>query len=1173
MKTKINLKIPISKSVQVKKVEDDTTFNKLLELQTLLKKESALKELFIKTGKETQKNIEDQCIEIYEKKMEVLNILEKLNSIKKNIDNDNDNTKKKKNNNSQEMLKQNILIKKSYDYLDEINMYAENLLNYLWEDPKLVANLLIVSNKEDTKNYLAPLICNNFYENILSSNFIEDHLMYIIYLLLYDEINKIEDIKDSEKFLDQTHCSYLIGQLIEKKDVKDYFKIVLQNILEDIGTNKFNFDSNEIQQSMTKKRKTVNKQLFQKDLKKSDTVNSKEKHNSEHIKNPTDNSFLSTRTFSSISTILDEEKKLIKDTENYQLFSSKYLVSLTLDEIKKRINEAEDDSIKTYYEYILLKAKNEKNAYSQENFINTISDTNDSETALIIYQQDFIKTTEFIDKLFQNLISTYRIVPYAIKCICKMIYHLVMNKFPNSSLLDKNIFICKFFFNLLLTPMLLKPDINALINNYIISNNIMNNTKLISKIISQFASFKLYKNTKVKQEDNYNYTPFNIYFMENIPQVFKFYEKIIKVKLPPFIDKLINNEISIDEYNFDYFKENPNEVLFHKSMLLNIYEFNAIFQNLSNHQEELLSIKKEKKSFFGNIFKGNKDKEKSKNGEENKKEKNQNENNEKYKKLIIAIQKLQSSDNYKFLQDLVKRKEYTLIENDNKDDKKKKKVEEKKENKYYFHISKLLFNDKYKKIFSLEQKKAYYHIDEKKEMPSNSNLSKNELSTIVKAKNFLSSILYNYRILVKTDFNEGTTNETVDILKEIKLFMKSSNFLIDGNIPSEWYVSDLIECLRKLPIEYHQDDYGKLYDELKAELIDSIKKYNFENMSIFIDKMKFAKRNKVYFNKTKEIYLDIELNNKANNIIEDENYPLNIYIYFNFKNNKREFSIYKEGLKEKQLNFLDSFTFKDTHDKGRLCKTIEQFIRYFPNLNKRISLEGKAYDENDIGILEVQKELEIPKKLRLFFNMVSEHLKKIIKNEDELNTMNNKIYDYVMAKISKRIYPKDKHAYDEKILQNVCKLSWIEPQHIIKSKTHFDFDLILPDINNYFDFIRTEKSPRKKLLNLNNIFSSINQLLKFSGVSQFGVDDQIPLLTYCFIKSKPTMIYTDCKFMQLYIGDKKNKGEDNQLTQMITVCDFIKEAKPSSFFNIDEKEYFEKCQNCFTDYLDNFIEI
>ena len=1171
MKTK--LKIPISKSVQVKKVEDDTTFNKLLELQTLLKKESALKELFIKTGKETQNNIEDQCIEIYEKKIEVLNILEKLYRNKNQCDEDE--TSKKKNNSQNELLNENILIKKNYDYLQEINIYVENLLNYLWEDPKLVADLLMISDKEDTKKYLAPLICNNFYENILSSNFIEDHLMYIIYLLLYNEINSMEDIKDCQKFLNETQCGYLIGQLIEKKDVKDYFKLVLQNILEDIGTNKFYFDSNEIQQTIVKKRKTINKQLFQKDLQKTESI--KEKHNSEHLKNPQDNSFLSARTFSSISTILDDEKKLIKDNENYQLFSAKYLMSLTLNELKKKINETEDVSLKNYYEYILLNADNDKNAYSQDNFINSISEKNDSEVALIMYQQDFIKVTEFIDKLFQNLISNYRIVPYAIKCICKMIYHLVMNRFPNANNIEKNIFISKFFFDKLLTPMLLNPDINALINNYIISNNITRNAKLISQIISTFVSFKLYKNIEKKQGQNY--TPFNVYFMENIPQVFKFYEKIIKVKLPSFIDKLINNDISIDEYNFDYFKENPNEVLFHRSMLLNIYEFNAIFKNISKYQEELFSIKKdkgkEKKRFFGTIFKGNKDKDKNKSKEENKEEIKENLNNtkeNKYKKLILAIKRIESSDNNKFLQDLVKRKDYSKTVNENKEDKKsKKKEEEVKKNVYYFHISKLLFNEKYKKIFSLEQKNPYYHIEEVKESP-NQKLSKNELATIVKAKNFLSSILYNYRVLVKTDFNEGTTNETIDILKELKLFMKSSNFLIDGNIPSEWYISDLLECLKKLPREYHQCDYEKLYDELKEELIDSIKKYNFEHMSIFIDKMKFAKRNKVYFNKTKEIYLDIELNNKANNIIEDENYPLNIYIYFNFKN-KREFSIYKEGLKEKQLNFLDSFAFKDNHDRGKLCKTIEQFTRFFPNFNKRISLQGKACDENEIAILEIQKQLEIPKKLKLFFGMVSDHLKKIIKNENEINTINNKIYDYVMSKIYKRIYPKDKHIYDDIILQKLCKLSWVEPQHIIKDKHHFDFDLILPDINNFFNSIRNEKSARKKLINLNNIFSSINQLLKFSGVSNFGVDDQIPVLTYCFIKSRPKLIYSDCKFMKLYIGDKKNKGEDNQLTQMMTVCDFVKDADWSSFFNIEEKDYIEKCQECFTEYMDNYLEI
>jgi hypothetical protein len=40
-------------------------------LQSLLKKEAALKELFIKTSNETVKTIEDQCRDIYKKKLDV----------------------------------------------------------------------------------------------------------------------------------------------------------------------------------------------------------------------------------------------------------------------------------------------------------------------------------------------------------------------------------------------------------------------------------------------------------------------------------------------------------------------------------------------------------------------------------------------------------------------------------------------------------------------------------------------------------------------------------------------------------------------------------------------------------------------------------------------------------------------------------------------------------------------------------------------------------------------------------------------------------------------------------------------------------------------------------------------------------------------------------------------
>ena len=92
---------------------------------------------------------------------------------------------------------------------------------------------------------------------------------------------------------------------------------------------------------------------------------------------------------------------------------------------------------------------------------------------------------------------------------------------------------------------------------------------------------------------------------------------------------------------------------------------------------------------------------------------------------------------------------------------------------------------------------------------------------------------------------------------------------------------------------------------------------------------------------------------------------------------------------------------------------------------------------------------------------------------------------------------------------------------------------------------------------MNNIFSVINKLLKFSkGDGAYGVDDQIPLLLYCFIKSRPWRIYTDSHFMKLYIGNKKNKAEDNHLSQLLTICDLIKQARYSSFNNIEEEVEF-----------------
>ena len=65
--------------------------------------------------------------------------------------------------------------------LNPILIYVRSLLKYLWDDPKLVSILLINSNIVDVKKYLAPFFVHNFYENILSSNTIENNLFYFIF--------------------------------------------------------------------------------------------------------------------------------------------------------------------------------------------------------------------------------------------------------------------------------------------------------------------------------------------------------------------------------------------------------------------------------------------------------------------------------------------------------------------------------------------------------------------------------------------------------------------------------------------------------------------------------------------------------------------------------------------------------------------------------------------------------------------------------------------------------------------------------------------------------------------------------------------------------------------------------------------------------------------------------
>ena len=155
------------------------------------------------------------------------------------------------------------------------------------------------------------------------------------------------------------------------------------------------------------------------------------------------------------------------------------------------------------------------------------------------------------------------------------------------------------------------------------------------------------------------------------------------------------------------------------------------------------------------------------------------------------------------------------------------------------------------------------------------NIQKNN---IIKVKNFLCSLLYNYNKLVKTDFDEGTTENTESILKELNIFMKSSNFVVDDSIPFDWYLKSLLEYLKKIPEHLTKNDCEELYNEIENDLNRSLKELDFEKLSALtfrkMDYERYPMIAKAYevgkeggfmptiYNASNEIAVELFLNNK-----------------------------------------------------------------------------------------------------------------------------------------------------------------------------------------------------------------------------------------------------------------------------------------------------------------------
>ena len=946
--------------------------------------------------------------------------------------------------------------------LGNINIYIPEFMHQLWNSPKSIATILLKANKNDIKKYLAHFITHNLYDNISSLNHKDEQLLYIITLLLKEEIKSLKNINNS--FFADKRCGMVLEELNQKKEVKSFFKIIILEIIKKLENT---YSTEDIL-------------LFPEKIKKK----IEEKSNIEKEKEENIN-----ETFN-----LDENIKINESINNDELETKKvnYLFqSFSEKELNKKLSGCKNKEMKDFLEKIIEEFKLSPLKYLNEALKSQIyKEEKDKSQEMINYYKNSVKQIiDIIDMLFDNLLNNSDILPYSIKCVCKIISTLMDKKFPDAIKVEKNKVLVNFFFHTLFFPILINPSLAILINEIIITD------ATIEKL--QFIFLTILNNITLGQLFKENvFTPFNWYIVETMPKVIEFLDNICQVKLPTFIDKLINDELP-EDYEYDFFKENPDEDILYRNICYNIDELHSLITNAVNLKDDI-SIDKRILTKF-----------------------QKNSNNQKIQKLRRSV----ILEGIK-LENIINNDEKRMIN--------------------CFLLTDSINNEKIKKILDIQKyNKKYFTLKELKIIQTEEEKIKNE---IIKVKNFFYALLYHYPTLSKYTFKEGKLFDMINILNELKnhSFNNTSIYMDSNYIPFNWYINSLIQYLPKLPQNLIENDYEELLNQLENEITSSIKELNLEELSIFIEYLKDIEKEKFYLENIKNIINDIDLNKKVQTLVQSELISLD-----SKGDDKSLFQFFSKIAKDKNIKEFSNLFSKDKRNKNN--NTIESFVNNFPNISN--------FQLNyDIDIFKFMEEKKIPQIINKYMILIKNNLKeKNIENEKNLEDIYNKIYDYIMEKLYYKLYPKEPDIADNIIFQNCFKHYWVELENLIKEKKNYIFDNYLPDTINYFEQFAREKSPRKKLLCIGEIFNCLYNLGKFNEDNVEGADDEIPLLNYAFIKSKPIRIYSNCRYTELFMGKSKFGIEGSQLAKIFGICEQMQNISYKNLFNISELDYNRNC--------------
>lgn len=1020
-------------------------------------------------------------------------------------------------------------------------------------------NIINHCDKNDLKYNIFPLLINNFYENIFSSKIIENQLIYIIIMLMNKEIKEIDSLTDKKNFLENEMINIFINELIKKVEIQKYFKIIVQDPVNEVNLktneyylNNYNNDyilNNKINLDVINIEELITQRLNQIEKKKEREI----KYKKSKYK----------KKFENISSIIGNEKEGEKNNTNKgnneeDSTIKKYFNDITKSVLKNKASSKETD--KNIKEYCLSQIKimnyfnqdNNMEIYSNQTILKNIYRSSISSKIFNVYQNFFAIIIDTINHLLKNIIDNITIMPISLKIICKCIVILAKKKFGNNfTYIDSVYFFGKFFFNKLLIPFFKLPLENCLlISSLHFSEETYYNLEIISIIFNKFYSGNLF----FQSENGGNLTPFNGFFLDKMSELYKIFDDIMSINLPSNIKNLINCEdIEEYKYEYDYFKEYKNEILYHQSCCISFNDLLVILKTVYNNKYLIINNNISSDEHFKNLYE-------------------KIINNKNYLNYILE----KSLRNVE-LSNLI------FYNKDNKANEKKDIYSLSKNNLEYFIINRVSYNKNCsKKIKYITSDFSYMNLN--KNENEDENVNDNELF-LIRIKNGLCEILSNIPYLDyminNNHIKSSSLNNFISFLSDIKLYQ---NYLIKHKTinqikslwPFEFSTNFLLNNISSIPNNYSENNYELFFKEIKEEINKSIKLLEFDTLSQFYNNFSNYEQKQEVF----QIYLlklaKIPLNKRIQKIIDQ--IPVFLKIKVTYNNNQNN-NIFENILIEIKRSITNSKKMKNTDNiyidaKRNLIvyKTIEIFARNFSfenNINYLLPEYLSHYSSENKDIFNYISKFNFSTRLIEFFNKdlrLSLSEQNCFDNLDRNNISKviSKLYDYLMNYLYDPIYKYLPSQQDKELSIKINKLSWTKLNNFVVVNANL-YECEIQRIVDCFNNLENTKIPSEKYFCFKEIIEisknipcheKINYLNKKLG-KEILLN---PIILYGLIKSKPKKIISDIRYVNCFIQEKNTEIEDYFNTQLPSYISYIQELNHKNLYgNISEDEFTIKC--------------